>query len=83
MSGDQAGRIAMMRNARGGLAQAKQFFGDMGVSGRVGKVFNMGQAGEAERTVTSAIEATLRALTGAAATTAEVERLEKLFAPTI
>lgn len=83
MSGDQAGRIAMMRTAREGLEQAKVFFSDMGVTGRAGKLFNMGEAGQAERTVTSAIEATLRALTGAAATTNEVERLEKLFAPTI
>lgn len=83
LSGDQAGRLAMMRTARGGLDQAKTFFSDMGVSGYAGKVFNMGKAGEAERTVTTAIEATLRALSGAAAPPAEVQRLEKLFAPTI
>jgi hypothetical protein len=82
LAGDQAGRVALMRQARDGLTQAKKVYGgDMGISGRFAHTYGFGETGEARRTVTSAIEATLRALTGAAATSSEVARLEGLFAP--
>jgi hypothetical protein len=85
LPGETAGRLALMKTAQNDMAQAKQFFQTMGqgVWGRTSKVLNMGEAGQAERTVRSAIEAALRALTGAAAPESEVDRYVSIFGPTI
>lgn len=78
---DQAGRLALMRTARQDFESAKQLLGpDMS---HTAKVFNYGETGGAERTIKTAIEATLRAMTGAAAPQTEVENYEKMFGPTV
>jgi hypothetical protein len=79
--GDHAGRLALMRTAKQDYESAKKLLGpDMS---HTAKVFNYGETGGAERTVRTAIEATLRAMTGAAAPPAEVDNYERLFSPTI
>lgn len=85
IAGEQAGRLAMMKTAKGRMAQAEQFFQTMGKGawGRTSKALNIGEAGEAERTVKQGIEAALRAATGAAAPPAEIEYYFSIFGPTI
>jgi hypothetical protein len=79
---EQAGRLALMRQARDRLDQAKKVYGDnLGITGRMAHTWGVGETGEARRTVTAAIEGALRALTGAAAPPSEVARYEAMFAP--
>ena len=89
IQGEQAGRLAMLRTARGGLAEARRVFTQSwGPGGTLQQAIVpefmsewSGTVGRARRTITAAIEAALRAMTGAAAPDTEVRRYEDLFMP--
>lgn len=92
---ETAGRIAMMETAAGALPDARRVLmkdrGDIGstsgyglpglVTGAGASYANIGEIGRAQRTVTTAIEGALRAMTGAAAPASEVKRYEGMFMP--
>lgn len=93
LSSETAGRIAMMQTAREGLPDARDvFLKEWGVGGALDNVaaqipyvgdiaWLSGDIGRARRTVRTAIEAALRAMTGAAAPESEVDRYEGMFMP--
>lgn len=82
-----AGRLALMHEAAAGIPQARDILlkgrGDTGtgVSGAAASYTNIGDTGRAQRTIRTAIEGVLRAMTGAAAPHSEVERYESMFMP--
>ncbi|MGF1623060.1 MAG: hypothetical protein ACFCUR_20935 [Rhodomicrobiaceae bacterium] len=79
--GEQAGRLAAIQTAKTQFGEVRKFFQGMDVFDRANKMINRGKAGRAERTVELAIEAALRAMTGAAAPAHEVEMYMGMFAP--
>lgn len=89
IAADVSGRLAMIETARRDLPKARQIFTQpWGVTGMVSQAILpeavsefSAQVGQARRTITSAIEAALRAMTGAAAPESEVQRYEDLFMP--
>lgn len=92
---ETAGRMAMMETASGALPGARRVLmqgrGDIGATSGIGvpglvggagaSYLNVGDVGRAQRTVTTAIEGALRAMTGAAAPASEVKRYEGMFMP--
>lgn len=92
---EAAGRIALMDSARNELPNAKQTFlnaakrgwagGVTGQSDMFGDVLgfytNSGEMGRARLAIRGAIEAALRAATGAAAPETEVSRYESMYLP--
>lgn len=91
VSADVAGRLAMIETAQKDLPEARKVFEQSwGVTGTLGQAVVpefmsewSGRVGRARRTITSAIEAALRAMTGAAAPESEVRRYEDLFMPSV
>lgn len=87
ISAEAAGRIAMMEAASADLPKAREvllrsrsWYGATGTDGVAGTL-GMGEMGRAQRTVRTAIEGALRAMTGAAAPETEVTRYEGMFMP--
>lgn len=84
---ETAGRVAMMETAVQELPKARDVLMKdrtqlgTGVTGTLASKVNVGDTGRAQRTVRLAIEGALRAMTGAAAPEAEVNRYENLFLP--
>lgn len=84
---ETAGRIAMMDVGAEALPQARKVLmanrGPMGLKGLDGmaSTTGIGEVGRAERSITTAIEGALRAMTGAAAPESEVKRYEGMFKP--
>lgn len=84
---ETAGRLALMKTAVADLPKAREALlkgrGDTGtgVSGAAASYTNIGETGRAQRTVRTAIEGVLRAMTGAAAPESEVSRYEGMFMP--
>lgn len=82
-----AGRLALMHEAAQGIPEATKILmqgrGETGtgVSGAVASYTNIGDTGRAQRTIRTAIEGVLRAMTGAAAPESEVTRYENMFMP--
>jgi len=81
MGSDVAGKVALMANGLLELPRAQKIFDDIGLGGRANMVLNRGHAGEARRIVQTLVEAQLRALTGAAATPQETDRLMNFYGP--
>lgn len=85
MPAEVAGRVAMLDTAMKEMPKAEEFFLNSGTSfgnEAMGWAFNAGEYGRAKRTVRMAIEAGLRAMTGAAAPESEVQTYENMFLPT-
>lgn len=84
---ETAGRIAMMETAAAGIPDARKVLmqgrgpSGTGLSGAAAAYANSGETGRAQRTVRTAIEGALRAMTGAAAPEVEVTRYENMFMP--
>lgn len=84
---ETAGRIAMMETAQKELPSARDIL--MKERGALGQypgaalqyTTGIGEVGRAKRSVRIGIEATLRAMTGAAAPQSEVDRYEDMFLP--
>lgn len=88
-----AGRLALMRNSRDGIRRARETYerswgaGDFARQGAANIPFvgdlavASGDQGTAQRDIRTAVEATLRAMTGAAAPETEVTRYASMFTP--
>lgn len=81
MGSEVAGKVALMHNGLQELPKAREIFKKIGAGGRANMILNRGNAGEARRIVQTLVEAQLRALTGAAATEQETERLMNFYGP--
>jgi hypothetical protein len=89
MPAEVAGRVAMLDTAMKDMPSAIKFFvgedgkgsGNSVGSEGFGWAFNSGEYGRAARTIRMAIEAGLRAMTGAAAPESEVKNYENMFLP--
>lgn len=87
LSSEVAGRIALMQEAQSQLPEARRILMEgrgptgTGISGAAASYSNIGETGRAQRTVRTAIEGALRAMTGAAAPETEVKRYEQMFMP--
>ncbi len=84
MPAEVAGRLAMMKTAKGSLQGAVDYFlnpENSSVNEIAGYTFNAGDYGRAARVVKVAIEAALRAMTGAAAPESEVKSYLDKFLP--
>jgi hypothetical protein len=79
---ETAGRVAMIDTALSDFSTARNVMeGEWGAKGAAQSVLGMGEVGRAQRQVRSLIEASLRAMTGAAAPEQEVARYMDLYMP--
>jgi hypothetical protein len=81
LPGEMAGRMAALQTARRTMEDAKAFYENLSTGDRANQLLNRGEAGQAERTIGLAVEAALRAMTGAAAPENEVRTYMNMFAP--
>lgn len=81
MSAEVAGRVSMLEAALPGIDEAYERVKNASGSDFVMAQANAGEIGRAQRQVRTAIEAALRAMTGAAAPESEVKRYEDMFMP--
>lgn len=82
ISADVAGRLAMMRTAQVDLQKSREvFLKEWSTKDVANAQIGAGDIGRAQRNVTLAIEAALRAMTGAAAPDSEVRKYEGMFLP--
>jgi hypothetical protein len=81
LPGDMAGRVAALQTAKESFADVRNFYEGQDWGDRASQLINSGSAGRVERNVRLAIEAALRAMTGAAAPESEVENYLNIFGP--
>jgi hypothetical protein len=81
LPGDMAGRVAALQTAKESFADVRNFYEGQDLGDRASQLINSGNAGRVERNVRLAIEAALRAMTGAAAPESEVENYLNIFGP--
>jgi hypothetical protein len=81
LPGDMAGRVAALQTAKESFADVRNFYEGQDWGDRASQLINSGNAGRVERNVRLAIEAALRAMTGAAAPESEVENYLNIFGP--
>jgi hypothetical protein len=81
LGGDMVGRVAALQTAKENFAAVRQFYEGQGTGDRINQLANRGKAGQIERNVSLAIEAALRAMTGAAAPESEVANYLNIFGP--
>jgi hypothetical protein len=86
ITGEIAGRLALMQTARGHFREARNYFLNqlnLGEAGRhaIGGAMLAPQYNQAKRTIRLAVEGALRAATGANAPEPEVDRFTEFFTP--
>ncbi|HEY7690471.1 MAG TPA: M15 family metallopeptidase [Dongiaceae bacterium] len=86
IAGEQAGKLAMMRTAQAHFGQARDYFLNRFNAGEAGRHVIGGAVlapdyNQGRRTIQLAVEGALRAVSGAAAPEAEVQRLTDFFTP--
>jgi hypothetical protein len=92
LGGDMVGRVAALQTAKENFDAVREFYlggtredgtvvEGQGTMDRINQLANRGTAGRVERNVSLAIEAALRAMTGAAAPESEVQNYVNIFGP--
>lgn len=82
LSPEVAAKAGLIETGLAGLADAtKLFTKDFGATTRLGTITGFGETGRAMRTITLAVEAALRAVSGAGVPETEVTRFRQIFSP--